>query len=151
MSKILITGSTGFIGSYLVREFIDDNEIICLIRPNTKNLDRIADVKDKITIVSHNIRDSLEPIFDLIKDVDIILNAGANPSAEDSIKNPIESIMDNVVGTATLLEISRKLNLKRFVYFSSAEIFFSVSVLRFSFTIILPNKFTFLRVAFCFL
>jgi dTDP-glucose 4,6-dehydratase len=55
--------------------------------------------------------------------VDIILHAGANPSAADSLNNPTASVMDNVLGTLNLLEYARNTGVERFVYYSSAEVF----------------------------
>jgi dTDP-glucose 4,6-dehydratase len=121
MKKILITGGTGFIGSYLVREFINDHQVVCLVRPGTKNLDRLKGLD--IQYIEHDIKNSCISLLDQLKDVEMILHAGANPSSASSIENPLECVQDNVVGTLNLLELSRRLNLKRFVYYSSAEIF----------------------------
>ena len=57
MNNILITGATGFIGRYLVEQFCENSNVICLVRPGTKNLNRISEFSDKIKIVEHNIRD----------------------------------------------------------------------------------------------
>ena len=116
MSNILITGATGFIGRYLVEQFCENNNVICLVRPGTKNLKRIAEFSSRIKIVEHNIRDAYD--VNLYKDIDIILHAGANPSAADSINAPVESVLDNVIGTLNLLELARQINLKNFVYYS---------------------------------
>ena len=121
MNNILITGATGFIGRYLVEQFYENNNVVCLVRPGTKNLKRIAQFSDKIKIVEHNIRDPYD--LSAFKDIDIILHAGANPSAADSISAPVESVLDNVIGTLNLLELARQINLKKFVYYSSGEVF----------------------------
>ena len=76
MNNILITGATGFIGRYLVEQFYENNNVVCLVRPGTKNLKRIAEFSDKIKIVEHNIRDPYD--LSVFKDIDIILHAGAN-------------------------------------------------------------------------
>lgn len=123
MKKILITGGTGFIGHYLVKEFLSDYKVVCLVRPGTTNLDRLTDVIDNLEIIEHDIKESCLPILDKLQGVEVILHAGANPSAADSIHNPINSVMDNVIGTLNLLELSRKLPLKRFVYYSSGEVY----------------------------
>lgn len=119
MKKILITGGTGFIGHNLVKEFVKDYKVICLIRPNTKNLDRLTEVFNHVEFIEHNIRDTLPNI----SDIDIVLHAGANPSAADSISNPVEAITDNVIGTVNLLEFARQSQVKKFVYYSSGEVF----------------------------
>jgi len=128
MKRVLITGGTGFIGHYLVQEFINDHELICLVRPDSKNLSRLEENIDKIKIIEHDIRYPLDSIADQLMDVDIILHAGGNPSAADSLNNPILSVNDNVLGTAHLLELSRKLTLKRFVYYSSSEVFGPIAI-----------------------
>ena len=123
MKTILITGGTGFIGQFLVREFLTDHKIICLIRPNTKNLDRLEDVKDQIKFIEHDIRQDYSDLVDQLKDVSVILHAGANPSSQASTYDPVSVVLDNVLGTTLLLELARKLPIERFVYYSAAEVF----------------------------
>ena len=114
MKKILITGGTGFIGHYLVKEFISDYEIICLVRPGSKNLTRLEEHLNNIKVIEHDIRYPLDSVKNQLLDIDIILHAGGNPSAADSLLDPLMSINDNILGTAHLLELSRQLKLKRF-------------------------------------
>jgi dTDP-glucose 4,6-dehydratase len=119
MKKVLITGGTGFIGHNLVKEFLKDYKVVCLVRPGSKNLDRLLNIYGKVEFVNHNIREPLPNI----QDIDIILHAGANPSAADSINDPVGAVTDNVIGTVNLLEFARKANVKKFVYYSSGEVF----------------------------
>lgn len=123
MKKILITGSAGFLGHFLVREFLSDYKVICILRPGSKNLDRLIDIQDNIEIIYHDIKNSYDSLVEKLKDVKIILHAGGNPSSEFSIQDPVSVVMDNVIGTLHLLELSRKLNIEKFVYFSAGEIF----------------------------
>jgi dTDP-glucose 4,6-dehydratase len=122
MKKVLITGGTGFIGKYLVEEFLQDCKVVCLVRPQTKNLERLKHIINDIEIVEHDIK---EPFLKLkgIDDIDIILHAGANPSAADSISDPVSCVYDNVIGTLNLLEFARKSKVSKFVYYSSGEVF----------------------------
>lgn len=124
MKNILLTGATGFIGHFLAQEFSRNNKVICLIRPDTKSLARLENCGKNIKIIPHDIKLSLTKIAKEIDDIDIVLHAGANPSAADSLKDPLSIIQDNVIGTANLLEYARtQKNLKRFVYYSSGEVF----------------------------
>lgn len=118
---MLITGGTGFIGHFLVNEFINDFKIVCIVKPETKNLIRLYDIKKSIEIVEHDIRNPLDKNF--FRDVKVILHAGGNPSSESSIKDPLSVVLDNVVGTVNMLELARGLNLDRFVYYGAAESF----------------------------
>ena len=122
MKTILITGGAGFIGHYLVKKFVKDYKIICLVRPST-NFDRLEDVKEQVEFIEHDIKLNHDHLLEKLKDVGIILHAGANPSSESSIKDPVAVVMDNVVGTVNLLELARKLNIEKFVYYSAAEVF----------------------------
>ena len=124
MKTVLITGANGFVGHYLVKEFLPDHRVICMVRPGTVNMDRLQDVIDNVEIVEHDIKN---PCVDLPA-VDIILHAGANPSAADSLNNPTASVMDNVLGTLNLLEYARRVGVERFVYYSSGEVYGPVPI-----------------------
>lgn len=122
--KILITGAAGFLGHYLVQEFCEDHHVIAMVRPGTKNLDRLNSVLGNFTVLQHDIKDPLTEVHN----VDIILHAGANPSATDSIQNPENSVRDNVLGTLNLLQLARTNPVKKFVYYSSGEVFGPIPV-----------------------
>lgn len=127
MSKVLITGANGFIGHYLVDEFIKDHQVVCLLRPNTKNLIRLDPYQDRIKIIYHDIREPANHLADQLFDTELILHAAGNASAESSIKDPLSVITDNVIGTTNLLNLARLLPLKRFFYYSAGEVFGPVS------------------------
>ena len=124
MKTILITGSNGFIGRYLVEEFLKDHRVICLVRPGTTNMVRLSEFSDQVEVIEHDIKN---PCANLPA-ADIILHAGANPSAADSLSNPTASVMDNVLGTLNLLEYARLNKVERFVYYSSGEVYGPVPI-----------------------
>lgn len=120
---MLITGGTGFIGHYLVKEFVQDYNIICLVRHGTKNIDRFEEVIDQITVIEHDLQQDYTNLLLQLKDVEVILHCGGNPSAESSMRDPVGCVKDNVLGTMHLLELARQLPIKRFFYYSANEIF----------------------------
>lgn len=122
MKTVLITGAAGFIGHILAEEFVKDHKVICLVRPGSKNLERLDSIKTSIEIVSHNLTNTYAEIESIIKEVDIILHAGGNPSSEDSILQPFSVINDNVIGTAQVLELARRRS-AHVVYYSAGEVF----------------------------
>ena len=100
---------------------------------NLNRLDNILsqnkkDFKSRVKIVYHDLKSEINPwIKKEIGDVDIILHLAAGSHVDRSIDYPMEFVLDNVVGTANILEYSRQINeskqLERFIYFSTDEVF----------------------------
>lgn len=137
MSKtILITGGAGFIAHHLIDKILSstDWKIITLDRLDfSGNLNRLNEVvssyplteRKRVKIVHHDLKAELNPeIIASIGHVDLIAHLAAGSHVDRSITYPLEFVMDNVVGTAHILDFARKLdNLERFAYFSTDEVF----------------------------
>ena len=139
MKRVLITGGAGFIAHHLIYYLLKntDWEIISLDRLDySGNLNRLNDIlleltekqKYRVKVVYHDLKSKINPwITKEIGKVDIILHLAAGSHVDRSIDFPIEFVLDNVVGTANILEYARKINqsqdLERFVYFSTDEVF----------------------------
>ena len=55
MKTVLITGANGFIGHYLVEEFVKDYRVVCVVRPGSTNMVRLEKfVNDKKKIIFEN-------------------------------------------------------------------------------------------------
>jgi len=140
MKKVLITGGAGFIAHHLIYHILKTTnwEIVSLDRLDySGNLNRLDNIlsslneKDRarIKIVFHDLKSELNPwIRKEIGEVNIILHLAAGSHVDRSIEFPIEFVMDNVLGTANILEYARYINnnndsLEKFVYFSTDEVF----------------------------
>ena len=134
--KILITGGAGFIAHHLIDEILSktDWEIITLDRLDfSGNLNRLnevvssypSDVQKRVTIIHHDLKAELnQEIISSIGKVNYISHLAAGSHVDRSISYPLEFVMDNVVGTAHILDYARKQdNLDQFVYFSTDEVF----------------------------
>jgi len=134
--KILITGGAGFIAHHLIDKILSstDWEIITLDRLDfSGNLNRLKEVvnaypksdQKRVKIVHHDLKAELNPeISSIIGNIDYIGHLAAGSHVDRSISFPLEFVMDNVVGTAHILDYARKLNnLERFAYFSTDEVF----------------------------
>jgi dTDP-glucose 4,6-dehydratase len=134
--KILITGGAGFIAHHVIDKILSttDWEIITLDRLDfSGNLNRLKEVvssypekeQRRVKVVHHDLKAELNPeIIATIGHVDLISHLAAGSHVDRSITYPLEFVMDNVVGTAHILDYARKLdNLERFAYFSTDEIF----------------------------
>ncbi len=134
MKRILVTGAYGFIGHHFVEHVMKftDWEVVTLDRlDSASTYDRIADMdrwdefKKRITVVWHDLKAPLnEYVTRKIGKVDYIVHLAASSHVDRSILYPMEFVMDNVVGTANILDYARTLKgLKKFVYFSTDEVF----------------------------
>jgi dTDP-glucose 4,6-dehydratase len=79
----------------------------------------------RVRVIHHDLKAEINPeIASSIGRIDYISHLAAGSHVDRSITHPLEFVMDNVVGTAHILDYARKLDhLERFAYFSTDEIF----------------------------
>ena len=135
--KVLITGGAGFIGHHVIENLLQNTnyDIVSLDRLDVSgDLNRLQDVLDKnpewrsrLKIVWHDLKAPLNSLVrKRIGAVQCILHLAAGSHVDRSIEYPMEFVMDNVVGTANLLEYARnhlQNSLEFFLYFSTDEVF----------------------------
>jgi len=121
MSKIIVTGGAGFIGSHLVDELVknSNHKILVLDNLSTGNINYVNKSADLIMIGLNDMED-LEAIFHDFKP-DYVFHLAALPRIQPSIKDPIESHKVNVEGFLNILELSRKYKVKKFIYSASSS------------------------------
>ncbi|MCD8262017.1 MAG: dTDP-glucose 4,6-dehydratase [Bacteroides sp.] len=133
--NILITGGAGFIGSHVVRLFVNkypDYHIINLDKLTyAGNLANLKDIEDKpnYTFVKADIYD-YDKMLELIRkyEVDGIIHLAAESHVDRSIKDPFTFARTNVMGTLSLLEAARQnwngdYEGKRFYHISTDEVY----------------------------
>lgn len=135
MKTILLTGGAGFIGHHFVDCLLKrtDWNIVSIDRLDySGNLNRLAEVLEdnkseahRVKVVFHDLKAAFNPqIVNTIGHVDYIAHLAAGSHVDRSIDNPMEFVLDNVVGTTNVLDYARGLTgLEKFVYFSTDEVF----------------------------
>jgi dTDP-glucose 4,6-dehydratase len=135
---LLITGGAGFIGSHVVRLFVNkhsDYQIINLDKLTyAGNLENLKDIENSpnYTFVKGDILDTqlLVSLFEKYH-FDGVVHLAAESHVDRSITNPLEFVQTNVIGTANLLNVAKeawKSNFegKLFYHISTDEVFGSL-------------------------
>ncbi len=135
MNNILITGGAGFIGSHVVRLFVNkypDYHIINLDKLTyAGNLANLKDIEDKpnYTFVKADICD-FDKMMGLFKEykIDGVIHLAAESHVDRSIKDPFTFAQTNVMGTLSLLQAAKlswdgNYDGKRFYHISTDEVY----------------------------
>jgi len=123
MSKILITGGAGFIGSNLVDFFLDKgHEVVCLDNLSTGFENNISHQfnNPRFTFIRGDIRD-IEICQKALIGCDFVSHQAALGSVPRSISDPINTNSVNITGFLNMLIAARDAKVKRFVYAASSS------------------------------
>lgn len=120
--KVLVTGATGFIGSWLTEDLVSKGSKVSVFvkKIDPLGIDAINHLKDKINFLNGDITQP-DTINKAIEDQEIILHLAASSQVLRSIENPYESFLVNTIGTANLLEEIRKINSNPIFIFASTD------------------------------
>ena len=117
MKTILITGATGFLGSHIVEELINQGNKVVGLKRNTSNLWRCESFKDQIQWINSDILTDAES--EIIKcSPDILIHAAWNGVKASDRDNWIEQ-EKNLSYLVSLLEIVKKTNITKIIALGS--------------------------------
>lgn len=138
MKNILITGGAGFIGSHLVRHFVQTYPNYNIVNLDSLtyagNLENIKDLENasNYEFVKADIRDIsiLKSIFEKYN-IDAVLHCAAESHVDRSIEAPLDFVMTNVIGTVNLLQVAKdywgeSFDNKLFYHISTDEVYGSL-------------------------
>lgn len=135
-NRILVTGGAGFIGHHFILELLKKTnwDIVSLDRLDfSGNLNRLSEVLNqfpnsyrmRLKIVFHDLRAEINKMISKnLGQFNYIVHMAASSHVDRSISDPLSFVYDNVVGTCNILNFAKEQKrLKKFVYFSTDEVF----------------------------
>lgn len=138
MKTLLITGGAGFIGSHVIRLFVEkypNYKIVNLDKLTyAGNLNNLRDIENKpnYEFIKGDIVDSefIQKLFEE-RQFDGVIHLAAESHVDRSITNPTEFVFTNVIGTVNLLNSAKyiwkdKMEGKRFYHISTDEVYGSL-------------------------
>lgn len=124
MKTYFITGGAGFIANTLIRNLIDENQIVVY-----DNFSRDT-LSDSGLAKHHNIKVIRGDVLDLplltesMRGADAVIHAAGIAGIDTVIKNPVTTMQVNMIGTANVLEAALKNSIPdRVIDFSTSEVF----------------------------
>lgn len=119
MSKCLVTGGSGFIGSHIVEFLLDKDHDVTVVDNQSANNDKFY-WRSETNNVKSDICD-FDKLVDAMEGVEYVFHLAAESRLQPAIENPIQAVHRNCVGTTTVLQAARETGVKRVVYSSTSS------------------------------
>ena len=127
--KILVTGGTGYIGSHVVTELLNQSHevviIDSLVNSKVSVLDSIENLTGKKPIFYHENLINFGTIEKIFKDhtFDLVIHFAGLKSVSESVEKPLLYYQQNLAGTINLLRCMQEFKVKKIIFSSSATVY----------------------------
>lgn len=125
---VLITGATGFIGSFLIHSLLKKGEkdnlnikVLALVRSKERAMAAFGEYYEK-GLLDFVVQDVCQPIV-TDKKADYIIHCASNAAPREYSMYPVETMKTNFYGTMNLLDYAKSVDAEGFLYVSTIEIY----------------------------
>ncbi|HRZ99057.1 MAG TPA: UDP-glucose 4-epimerase GalE [Paludibacter sp.] len=130
MSKILVTGGTGYIGSHTVVELINEGfEVVIVDNLSNSNIEVLNGI-EKITGIRPDFENidcvdyvALDRMFEKYRDIEAIIHFAASKAVGESVDKPLLYYRNNLVSLINLLQLMPIHKIKNIVFSSSCTVY----------------------------
>ena len=130
MSRILVTGGTGYIGSHTVVELMQQGYDVVIVdnlsNSNKDTLEGIAAIVGKrpdFEQVDCNDEVAMNQVFDRYADIQAVIHFAASKAVNESVEQPLLYYRNNLMSLVTVLEQMKLHNVKHIVFSSSWTVY----------------------------
>jgi UDP-glucose 4-epimerase len=120
--KVAVTGGLGFIGSHLVEELSQENQVLVIDNESSGHVENIEHLPiDNISLDLGDINQV--DLIGLFEEIDYVFHHAALASVPLSVENPLLCHDANVTGTLKVLDAARRTGVKKVVFASSSAVY----------------------------
>jgi UDP-glucose 4-epimerase len=122
LTKLVVTGGAGFIGSNLAAELLKKFEVTVIDDLSTGRLENLEAILDRAEFIRGSVND-LDLLQEAFSGAEAIFHQGAVPSVQRSVDNPLATNRANLDGTLNVLVAARDCGARKVVYASSSSVY----------------------------
>lgn len=121
MTKYLVTGGAGFIGSHLVTRLVNDGHSVRVLdNLCTGQLDNLVHLDRRVDFIHGDVSDPIRAT-QAVQGIDVVFHQAALASVPLSVERPMATHVACATGTLTILDAARKAGVRRVVYAGSSS------------------------------
>jgi UDP-glucose 4-epimerase len=122
LTKVVVTGGAGFIGSNLAAELLKSFKVTIIDDLSTGRLENLEDILDRVEFTRGSVTD-LDLLREAFVGAEAIFHQGAVPSVQRSVDNPLATNHANLDGTLNVLVAARDCGARKVIYASSSSVY----------------------------